>query len=40
MDKYEALILGLKVVFVLKVRNLNIYEDSQLVINQTMESTT
>ena len=34
MLEYEALILGLKVVVVLKVKNLKVYGDSQLVINQ------
>lgn len=34
MDEYEALILGLKVVVTLKIKDMEIYGDSQLVINQ------
>ena len=34
MAKYEALILGLKVALELKIIDMEIYGDSQLVINQ------
>lgn len=34
MEKYEALILDLKASLILKIKNLEIYDGSQLVINQ------
>jgi len=34
MVEYEALILGLKAVVALKIKDIEIYEDSRLIINQ------
>jgi len=34
MAEYEALILGLKATVILKIRNIEIYGDSQIVVNQ------
>lgn len=37
MAEYEALILGLKVVVALKIKDIEIYGDSQLAVNQVRE---
>lgn len=38
MVEYEALILGLKYIIILKFKDIEIYGDSQLVVNQVKES--
>jgi len=35
--KYEALILRLKAIVVMKIKNIEIYGDSQLVVNQVQD---
>lgn len=37
MVEYEALILGLKAVVALKIKDIEIYEDSRLIINQVQD---
>lgn len=37
MEEYETLILGLKVAITLRIKDLDIYGDSQLIINQVKD---